>query len=109
MTTLTITMTDRAPIKIDRDLWPIIAGAREGSPHTEHYWRLFARRHNDGRSIVYGIYTSGDVEDPDRRGGVLLNQGDNIAAAIRSVGEHLEFEEHLIEQCIADLPAETIE
>jgi hypothetical protein len=109
---LTISLTDRAPVKIDRNLWPVIASADDHDGKVEcqanRRWKLLVREHDDGRSIVYGIYTTNWQNEHDRRGGALVDKGGNIAAAIRSVGDRLGFTEDLIQSCIADLPAESL-
>lgn len=103
---LTITLTDRPPVRVVKDDWSIVASA---SDHEEHRnWKLIVRQHGDGRSIVYGIYDTNWQGEHGRRGGVLVAAKEDIAAAIKTVGQSLDFEERLIQQCIADLPAEEI-
>jgi hypothetical protein len=136
---LTITLTGRAPVKITKDEWPIVAQASD-KEHDNQYeiqanrqasWKLIVRQHNDGRTIVYGIY---DYDTQYRgesganvRGGELLTvEGANaecvgdtepIIAAIQRVGAELEdripdgptwgqgYFLRLVHECIADLPA----
>jgi 8-oxo-dGTP pyrophosphatase MutT (NUDIX family) len=44
----------------------------------------------------------------DHRGGQLLDDGADIAAAIREVGEECGLPDSVIRDCTADLPAEEI-
>jgi hypothetical protein len=129
---LTITLTGRRPVKIVKDDWPIIASAGDRK-HDNQYdfqanriWEydLEVRQHEDGRTIVYGIY---DYEthfqnEPSItvRGGEIVESSDKIIPAIQRVGqwmaEHLtsahadeaEIFHHLTDRCIADLPAEEL-
>lgn len=122
--TRTITLTDRPPVKIQEHEWPIIAGADgdsyKGDPSRYHQarnqgemdeWWIRVRQHEDGRAIVYGGYDTGrygrdDAED--WRGGELLDAGENLAGAIRRVGEAGNIPDQCIRECIADLPAEDL-
>lgn len=128
-TKLTITLTDRPPVKITKADWPILASAeeREHDGQYEHQanrrseWRLIVRQHADGRAIVYGIF-SHDTQwqgerDLDIRGGEMLPEGADIPAAIRRVAAALEARlpnsqhwsegrfSQLAHECTADLPA----
>lgn len=119
----TITLTDRPPVRIREDAWPVVAKAladvsmRNGTPLPSYEcaeWRLTVRQHSDGRAIIYGV---ADAPSPgwnthgctDWRGGELLDAGADLVAAIRRVGAQLV--EHggapgaLPQECIADLPA----
>lgn len=126
--TRTITMTDRPPVRIRPDDWPIVAAADgdsfTGSDPARHQqalqrgevdkYVLKVRRHANGRTIVYGTLRSAHPgwNQPaggiDWRGGELLADGENEPAAIRRVGEDAGIPEHLIRECIADLPAEVL-
>lgn len=115
--TLTITLTDRPPVSINEDQWPIVArGKGWDNTHecqANRTWTLTARQHADGRAIVYGRYTTQWQGEDGRNGGVYLDQTDTtaqqIADAIRQVGTHVGFSPTVIDECIADMPAETIE
>lgn len=122
---LTITLTDRAPVAITKEAWPVIASAKgdsfDGNDYGRHQqavnrgevdlYRLTARQHTDGRAIVYGAFVAATAwtGHEDHRGGVLLSAGANIAAAIREVGEECGLPDSVIRECIADLPAEELE
>lgn len=120
--TRTITLTDRPPVKIKEHEWPIIAEA-DGDSYTGDLgryaqardqremdrWWLLVRQHEDGRAIVYGGYVAGRrAQAEDWRGGELLDAGENLAAAIRRVGEAGNIPDQCIRECIADLPAEEL-
>ena len=118
--TRTITLTDRPPVKIKEDDWPIIAVGSErpgsfvnGTPvpdyETDHY-QLRVRRHEDGRAIVYGVIDAATAwtGTEDWRGGELLAAGADIAASIRRVGESGAIIDSVIRECIGNLPAEEL-
>jgi len=112
MQELTITLTGRAPVRVRKADWPIIASAEwhDGQVRAEasRIWRLTVRQHADGRTIVYGVYSTVLRGERDRRGGELLLPGEDIPAAAHRVAEHLGFDPRLAEEVIADLPAEQI-
>lgn len=122
-TTRTITLTDRPPVKIREEEWPELAQAAGDSYHGLDYarrrqasaqgeldeWWLRVRQHADGRAIVYGRYTTGwHPQAEDWAGGELLAAGDDLAAAIRRVGEAGSVPDQCIRECIASLPAEEL-
>src|SRR4029077_20819837 len=118
----TITLTDRAPVKIDEEKWPLIA---EGKDYSGQYdfqafdgaW-IKVRQHDDGRTLVYGYAGDWDgggrPERENRRAGFIV--GDNEAAeTIRRVADILsetecvgEIAHRAARECIADLPAEEL-
>jgi hypothetical protein len=116
----TITLTDRAPVKIHEDEWPTIARASERprscvnvTPRpdyeTDHHW-LRVRQHADGRALVYGALAAASAwtGTEDWRGGELLAAGRDIAASILRVGKRGGILESVVRDCIADLPAEEL-
>jgi hypothetical protein len=126
----TITLTDRSPVKIVEDDWPVIAHGSY-SEHDNQYefqsnrkWKanVRVRQHADGRAIVYGTYeytTAFQGErDVSAKAGVLLDASADKVAAIRAVGQTLaesvgerDFSPHIagcVGECIADLPAEDL-
>ena len=104
---------------MDRDHdWPLIAEAEDDGyggtdpgrhmqaveqDEVDRFW-LKVRRHADGRASVYGVRRArwGGI---DWRGGVVLAAGEDIATAIRRIGDALDLPDRLIRECIADLPA----
>jgi hypothetical protein len=125
---LTITLTGRPPVKIQKDDWPVIASAEEREYDGQYdfqanrtaSWKLIVRQHADGRVIVYGIYSytskyQGE-NSRDIRGGELLEKDTDIPEAIRRVAAQLEarmpdgqwsqgYWPRLAHECTADLPA----
>lgn len=109
---LTVTLTGRAPVKITKEDWPVIAQAADKEFDNQHEfqanrkasWKLIVRQHRDGRTIVYGIYDYDshyqDESGSNIRGGELLTvtganedrigDAEQIIAAIQRVGAELE-------------------
>jgi hypothetical protein len=123
--TRTITLTDRRPVTIREDEWPVIARATGDSwgPNGDHarhdqarrqgeldQYALRVRQHADGRAIVYGVLDAASAwtGSEDYRAGEVLSAGADVAAAIRRVGETCHLPDALIRECIADLPAEEL-
>lgn len=128
--TRTITLTGRRPVRIREDEWPIVAEGsyewwdnahRSQANRSVEIW-LRVRQHADGRAIVYGGYDymtrwQGE-EGRDVRAGVLLEPGDDLVRVIARVGDQLADRiagergadrlQDVIDECIADLPAEEI-
>jgi hypothetical protein len=109
----TVTLTGRPPVRIREDQWPVIAADRWWNGEIECQanrsgW-LKVRRHEDGRTIVYGGYVTRWQGESDRRGGELLAAatGQEIADAIHRVASDLNAES-IAESTIAELPAEEI-
>lgn len=61
--TLTITMSERRPLKIDPELWPVIADAKRHDnaikSQANNVWTIRVREHADGRRLVYGSHEAG--------------------------------------------------
>lgn len=113
--TRTVTLTNRAPVKIREDQWPEIASAsarpgshRNGTPAPDYEtdsYTLRVRQHADGRAIVYGVVDASTAWTGTEswRGGELLDAGADIAAAIMRVGAGMP--PSVVRECVADLPA----
>lgn len=108
---LTITLTDRRPVTVDTDVWPLIASAKDHDNQYEFQanrkWKLFVREcqtEGDDRCIVYGVYETNWQGEADRRGGKIVESIDRVPAAIKAVAEYLGFDISLADDCIADLP-----
>lgn len=131
--TLTITLTDRPPVRIREYEWTVIAhdrgeagdddsDGRGNQPNREWKRTLKVRQHADGRALVYGVYHYSTAFQGERnvhaRRGVLLPVASTLAdiiTAIRTVGDDLAATDDsperwldAIQACVADLPAETI-
>lgn len=121
--TRTITLTDRAPVKIREDEWPVIAQASDDSYHGDpggyrqaasqgeiDTYTIKVRQHADGRALVYGILDAAiepchqPAAGESWRGGELLDKGADLAAAIRRVCSD-RLPDAVIRSCVADLPA----
>lgn len=107
---LTITLTGRRPVTIVKDDWPIISSAKSKHGITGRACKLFVRQHADGRAIVYGIC---EDRSGDQREGILVEtyldpDTDAIADAVHTVGNNLEFDRALVNECLAGLPAREI-
>lgn len=133
MTTRTITLTDRRPVRIDEDEWPVIASASD-SDHDNQYefqanrkskWGVTVRRHEDGRVIVYATYShysayQGEGGHGNKRGELLAASctDQDVIDAINRVCEDVAAAPHheddagrwagLADECIADLDPEEI-
>lgn len=112
---LTITLTDRRPVTVDVDVWPIIGSTKDWDNQCESQanrkWTLIVRQcqtDGDDRCVVYGVYTSQFQSESDRRGGEIVDSLDDVPAAVKRVAEYLGFEPRLADECIADLPADEL-
>lgn len=124
MSTRTITLFDRRPVTIDEDKWPVIAATsatdRADVPSEwNREWILKIRRETPAlgdvvkrtaRHLVYGVYRSRWGNDPDRRGGYLVesNNEAHVVQAVWDTVERLDFDKRLGDEVIADMPAEVI-
>ncbi len=121
MAKLRVTLTGRAPVRIDIDDWPVIAAASACSGRHECQANTTAsitvRQHADGRALVYGERESGPggwpAEAEPWYGGALVPAGGDIAAAILRLdgldGGFCAIDaDSLRRAAIADLPAEDI-
>lgn len=125
----TITLTDRAPVRILETDWPVIAHGSYAWHDNQHRSQanrtkdinIRVRQHDDGRAIVYGVYdysTSWQgASGLEVKAGVMCAFGADLAGAVREVGEQLigRLTEHgsedvahvhdAVAECIGDLPA----
>ena len=135
---IVITMSERAPLKLDPELWPLVASASTHDGQVEcqanREWAIKVREHEDGRRVVYGWVRRGDGGMPigyrGASGGYLVESpprdanGDPIRMTSDGV-EHIErYQEETIrairrvagiigddglgDECIADMPAEEL-
>lgn len=123
--TRTITLTDRAPVRIKVEEWPLIARAKDWDNQHESQanrtWHLHVRQNKkDGRTLVYGTYDSQFQGERNLSAGELLTPPsdavisedqwyiwDEIPAAIKRVAANCNCE-RIADVCIADLPAQDI-
>jgi hypothetical protein len=109
--TLTITLTDRPPLRVVKPQWPVIASAdahdgREYESQANRRWTLRVRQNADGRAVVYGTYSTNWQGEHDRRAGELMGARGDIVTAIRRVAEAIGAPDRLAAECIANLPPE---
>ena len=133
-TTRTITLTGRPPVTITEETWPVIAtasddchdGQVECQANRRSKWAVRVRQHADGRAIVYATYSYSSNWQGARgyaaKRGIMLpaaSSAATICTAIRDVcadiaeaesqGGDAERWPTLAAECIADMPAETID
>lgn len=120
--TISITLTNRRPLRIRKGLWGLIARADRHDGQVEcqanHEWAIRVRERADGRRVVYGWLRAGHggvhIGWRGAEGGKLVEAIDGrpdeegTIRAIRRVGELVE-DERLADECIADLPAESLD
>lgn len=116
----TITLTDRPPVTIREDQWPIIATGDWGdSPNgirsqSNREATIRVREHEDGRRIVYGVYSSQWQGERGAKAGVLIAADggkpdtDATIRAIHDVATSIDAPSSCARECIADLPAEEL-
>lgn len=86
---LTITLTNRPPVKITVDDWPILAEATSRDWDGEHEFQasrtskmaLRVRQHQDGRVIVYGSYAHSTNWQTERN--VSIRRGELLEPTVR--------------------------
>lgn len=128
---VTITLTDRPPVTVTDELWPIVATAEDEWCDNQYRFQAFrttdylvrVRQHADGRAIVYAEYdyaTAWQGESSRRyRTGRLLDDADTdaLCKAIHGVTDEMVWAEYgdretwgrLAQECIADLPPEVLD
>lgn len=116
-----IAMSDRRPLKINDEAWPVIACVfwynKQHKCQANTRARIAVREHADGRRIVYGYDTAGPggqyAGTINPHAGYLVSSrdgrpdDDETIRAIRRVAGVLG-RTHLGDECIADLPSEEI-
>lgn len=133
--TLTITMSERRPVTLVADEWPVVARADwhsgEHESQANETARIVVREHEDGRRIVYSVRErgnggmpsgyrdtaggymvgtiAGDMRQPSS-GGPLTSAHPDEAETIRAIRRAggVVGMDRLADECIADLPAESI-
>ena len=114
--TITIPLSDRAPVRINRAAWPVIADADwhsgEHSFQANEVAAVRVRQHADGRVIVYGYCEAGPggmaLDYRATRAGYLSRDDHDIATTIRAVADAIGLP-FLAAECIADLPPEDLD
>lgn len=129
--TRTITLTGRPPVKIREDEWPTLAEASYHDYDTQYdfqshrHWRgwVRVRQHEDGRALVYAACSHSTQfpteRDYEQRAGELLGTDATTAQIIEAIRRvhasinivdqaHRDMWRLLVDECIADLPAEEL-
>lgn len=138
MTKRTITLSNRPPVSISDENWPIIASASDKDYDNQYEfqanriskWFIGVRQHQEGefahedeKFIVYATYSYSSNWQNARvysaKSGYIFGKDDDMAAAILSVADDIASKEHngndasrwatLRDECIADLPAEELD
>lgn len=113
-----ITLSDRRPVSIDPEKWPIAASVSDHDGQVKcqanTIWYIKVRENEDGRRVVYGAKDAGDggqhMGFRGTYGGFLIDKlesGQNeeeTIRAIRRVAGMIERDD-LGAECIGDLPA----
>ncbi|MDR7400505.1 MAG: hypothetical protein QN144_14510 [Armatimonadota bacterium] len=125
----TVTLTDRPPVRIREDAWPVVARADYDWHDNEVPSQAFrsirahfrVRQHADGRALVYAVYDYSTAYTTEQnvyiRVGRLVNPGADIPRAIRQVaaelrerlareGQDERVADRMADEAIAELPAE---
>lgn len=133
---IVITLTDRRPVEIIEDEWPVFAegswndhdGQVRGQSIREWSLLIRVRRHSDGRTIVYGVYTfksefHGESDFTAKGGYLCAADDDDLPPKISAVGAILSDRmqhapmtaadglRHLtavMDECIGSLPPEVL-
>ena len=127
----TITLTNRRPVRIIEDEWPVIAQVDDdsygGADYVRHQqalsqgevdrWHLRVRQNPDERVLVYAVIDAASAawNQPagghDYRGGEMLDGIDNVVAAIKRVVRRASkygMPTRLADELIAELPPEEV-
>jgi hypothetical protein len=119
---ITITLSDRPPVRVVKSEWPIIARAdwysgQHECQANEIAWIRVRQSRDSGRVIVYGMRERGPggmaIGYRETAAGYLLTLADDrsndaIVRAIRRVAGAIDMP-MLGDECIGDLPAEDLE
>lgn len=127
--TITITMSETSPVKIDPEQWHVIASAdhHDGKVvcQANNVWLIEVREHDDGRRLVYGMHEAGNGGQYEgfrpTYGGYLFDEDghgsddpklrkEKETATIRAIRRvaGLIGDSKLGDECVANLPAQEI-
>jgi len=92
-TLVTVIMSDSPPVRIAEEDWPVLVNVwyTEGDgkcpANTTKSWRLVARKHADGRYLIYGVYLSTSPNTYNYHAGELVANpsGSELITVIRRV------------------------
>jgi len=118
---LTITMTERIPVRIKTQEWHIVAEAKEFQEDWKlrlerkegiAFWEIKVRHKTDHigeRFVVHGSYVNDHPEFPEEvRHGFLVNDIHDVPKAIRNVQTLIKASSKLAHNCTNKMPAQSI-
>lgn len=118
---IVLVMSERAPVRVARKDWPLIASARH--EFAAFIWEINVRRHSDGRCIVYGhqllagpnkttLNHAGYMVEPSVKPKLAnpLVKHDTMMATVRAIRRVAGVINcsSLADRCIANLPPEVL-
>jgi hypothetical protein len=121
-----ITLSDRPPVRIRDDEWPVIgeafADSYKGNDYARHQqaaaqgeldtYTIKVRQHADGRCLVYAVLkgaTAWTGTKPMKAGRLVAQAAtQHLADIIREVGSEADIPDDVIQTCIGSLPAEEL-
>lgn len=108
---ITIQLTDRRPVNISKEIWPVIASIKDWDNQYEcqasRTWTIKVRKNKiDGRCIVYGWFLSQFASEAALYGGSMVDSIDDIVPTIHDVCNDL-FSDHpsMARNLINELPS----
>lgn len=103
---LTITMTERLPVRINKKEWTTIADVKDyPAPDGSDFCEIKVRTKENDAYLVHGTYDNNHPEFPDCvRHGFLVYKIEDVPQAIKKVQELLDISPKLAHICISQLP-----
>ena len=104
---VTVVLKDGSRLEINPDEWPGVASATWSSANLgsdsavqlPHSWRLFARRHIDGRRLVYAVIDDGE-HSKVVMGELLVDSTADDLECIKRIGDWLGLPLFVVESCL---------
>jgi len=109
---LTVTMTGRRPVKINKNEWDVILFNKGWEGEYEcnafrNWWLRIRKKKGTNTFLVSAGYDTQWQGEKDRRAGLLLDNP-NLEQAIEEVCREIGVQEIFVQECIDKLPAEEI-
>lgn len=110
---LTVTMTGRRPVKINKNEWEVILFHKgwEGEFECQafrNWWLRIRKKKGENILLVSAGYDTQWQGEKDRRAGVITNESSNLEQTIEEVCREIGVRETFVQECIDKLPAEEI-
>ena len=110
---LTVTMTGRRPVKIQKDEWDLILFHKgwEGEYESQafrNWWLRIRHKKSTNTFLVSAGYDTQWQGEKDHRAGVLVDNPTNLEQTIEEVCREIGVRETFVQECIDKLPAEEI-